>query len=263
MRLSSSKMDSYKWCEQKYKLAYIDKIKTRVSQPLILGRILHNQIDKFWKTFKLDTVSYIHDINYYSKELKRKINIRNVETKVKFINYFTNFLNYQMLRIKKYIEEFNDDFSAITAHFYPLLTEEKDTYVIGEHVFVYILDALFYNEFGNLIVDWKSDKSCNLSDFKSHLPQLNRYSYAMNKNPYKGILESTYKHNKRVGIFFLKESKFYSTNVSKNYSLDREIIQFVNKLKHSKFKKVPKCERDKCYTKGYECEYYPEYCGGA
>ena len=132
----------------------------------------------------------------------------------------------------------------------------RKSFIITDDInFGFIIDALFWNPVGNILIDWKTDKNCNEKQFESHVPQLNRYSVCLPE-----IGHSC----KRMGIFFLKESLFFSKIKTPGYSLKDEVLGFIRTLQVSKFPKVPKKEKWKCHNKdfSYVCEYYPEICTG-
>lgn len=254
IRISSSKMDSLDWCERKYRIKNIEKIPSKVFVPaLAVGRICHSSIDKFWKHFRLNLDTYIQDINdFYKLISKPKL---YGEHKAKYKIYMSNFLNFQIRRIKIYKETYGKDIRMIKKLFFPILTEKRGTMQISSNIkFSYVVDSLFWNPTGNILIDWKTDNECTEAKFISHIPQLNRYSESITQ----------LKLNcKLIGIFFLKESLFYSRKRSTTYSLERDVLSFVRRLQICKFNKVPIEDNWKCCTTNFQCEYYPKPCSGS
>lgn len=243
----------YGWCKRKFRLKYIEKIPTPKITRLGIGKLDHNEIDKFWKKYKLDLDTFVLDINNYYKKRLKKLSIEDDEIILRFKSDFSNFLNFQIRRIKTYLDKFGDDYKIIRKHFYPIISEEKGVINISDNVeFVFIIDALFYNENGNILIDWKSDKSCSESSFKKKIPQLRRYAYS---------LSSLSLDCKYIGIFFVKDSLYFQDKKPINYSLEEEVLTFVRDLQKSDFPKVPKRENWKCSNSKWDCEYY-DICGG-
>lgn len=254
-RVSSSLIDGFHWCERKYRIKVIEKIPSGIfSIPLNLGGLCHDQINLFWKTFKLNIDTYKQDIkNYYRKSLSMTRDV-HPDIYVLFQVYFSNFLNFQIRRINRYIEIYGKDHETIRKYFFPIISEEYNIINITDDIeFAFVIDALFETPKGNLLIDWKTDKDCNEGSFKSHLPQLNRYTSGL-----KRIGEN----NEFIGIFFLKESLLFKDKKTVGYSLEDDILSFLRELQVSKFPKVPKHECWKCYSNNYECEYFPDICSG-
>jgi len=252
IKTSSSKMDAYDWCQRKYRIKVIEEIPSGIVAPhLTIGSVSHQQIHKFWNEFKLDLDNYIYDINDYFKKVVRRVKIDDVESFATFQTYYSNFLNFQIRRIEAYIKKYGKDYKMINDLFFPILSEKYGVVEISNNVkFAFIVDALFENFKGNVLIDWKTDKECNESSFLRHIPQLNRYSACLPKIGYS---------NKEIGVFFLKESLFFHHKKTFEYSLENEVLGFVRKLQTSSFNKVPKSQKWKCEI----CEYYPDICVGA
>jgi hypothetical protein len=255
IKLSSSKMDSYAWCPRKYRLWYVEHIPTPyVSKALIIGCDTHNFIEKFWKNYNLNLDTYIYDLNNYLKQEVRKITHKDKYVSTTLQYYYSNFINFQIHRIQKYIETYGMDEEKIRKLFYPILNEKRGKVRINNIIeFSYLIDSFFENDDGNLLIDWKTDYKCNEKQFRTHLPQLNRYYVCLKELGY--VCEA-------VGIFFVKDSLFFSTYINKSYSLEKECIDFVRMIQKSKFPKVKKNEKWKCCSNVYECEYFPEICTG-
>lgn len=265
-KISSSLMDSYDWCNRKYKIKEIEGIPSPVPPhpALKLGSVCHKEIHIFWERYNLDLDKYlIHLENYYINTIKRVKGLIS-ENSIKFQLYFSNFINFQIRRINSYIKKYGKDYKIINKLFFPIIDEKNHKYVSEKYgkisitsdiTFGFVIDALFWNPTGNILVDWKTDKDCNEKKFESHVPQLNRYSICL---PHIG-------HScKEIGIFFLKDSLFFNKSKTPGYSLEKEVLGFIRKIQISKFPKVPKKDKWKChnYDLTYVCEYYPEICTG-
>lgn len=260
-KISSSLMDSYKWCERKWRIKEIDKIPSGVPPhpALILGKVCHKEIDNFWNMYNLDLDNYaIHMENYYVETVKQinRLNKLYGENYIKFQLYFSNFINFQIRRVNLYIKKYRKNYKIIKKLFFPILTEEYGKIFITDDItFGFVIDSLFWNPTGNVLIDWKTDKLCTEEQFESHVPQLNRYSIC--------LLDIGHSCEK-IGIYFLKDSLFFNKIKTVDYSLEKEILAFIRKTQISKFPKVPKKEKWKCHNKDltYTCEYYPEICTG-
>lgn len=259
MRLSSSKMDSYEWCPRKYRLQHIENIKLPyISKPLIIGSKTHKFIENFWKNCSFSLKTYIEDINaYLNKELKK---VSLVE-RDKYISstlqvYYSNFVNFQIRRIKTYINEYDNDEKMIKKLFYPYINETYGTLnIANKHTFGFIIDSGFWNPNGNVLIDWKTDFDCTESQFRTHIPQLKRYSVCA-----RDVLKENFE---KLGIFFVKDFLYFSIKIDRNYSLEDEVINFIRMLQTSKYPKVSVEESWKCCSPNNECEYYPKVCKGA
>lgn len=259
VKVSSSKMDLYYgWCKRKYRLRYIENIPVPFAPALRLGSVCHNEIKLFWKEFELNLNTYGVDLIFYYKErVKHVKNTLFGDSYIKFQMYFNNFIQFQQLRIERYIKLYGMDYNKIAKYFFPVINEEYGRIKISRTVeFGFIIDALFEMENNiYLLLDWKTDKICNESQFISHIPQLNRYSVCIpHKFNYPCHL---------IGIYFLKESKFFKNDVNTEYSLEDEVLGFVRELQTSKFPKVSKKEKYKCCTANWQCDYYPDICKGS
>ena len=257
-KISSSLMDSYDWCQRKWRIKEIDKIPSGVPPhpALILGKVCHKEIDNFWDKYNLDLDNYTtHMQNYYAETVKRVRGLSK-ENYIKFQMYFSNFINFQIRRVDSYIKKYGKDYKIIKKIFFPIISEAYGRLPITSDIsFGFVVDALFWNPIGNILIDWKTDKLCNENQFETHVPQLNRYSIC--------LLHIGHTCQK-VGIFFLKDSLFFSKIKTAGYSLEKEVLDFLRKIQISKFPKVPKKEKWKCHNKDftYVCEYYPEICTG-
>lgn len=260
VKVSSSKMDLYYgWCKRKYRLRYIENITVPFVAPALkLGSICHDEIKLFWKEFELNLNTYNVDIIlYYKKRVKHVKNKLSEDNYIKFQMYFNNFIQFQERRIERYIKIYGMNYNKIKGYFFPVINEEYGNIRISRTVdFGFIIDALFEMENDiYLLVDWKTDKTCNESQFISHKPQLNRYSVCIpHKFNYPCHL---------ISVYFLKESKFFKDNVDLEYSLENEVLEFVRELQTSDFPKVDKKEKYKCCANTYQCEYYPDICDGS
>jgi len=260
-KISSSLMDSLEWCERKFRIKEIDEIPSGVPPhpALILGSVCHKEIHNFWERYNLDLDNYdTHIQNYYIetvKRIRRSGKLSN-ENYTKFQMYFSNFINFQIRRVNLYIKKYGIDHKTIVKLFFPILDETYGRIPITSGItFSFIIDALFWNPTGNVLIDWKTDKDCTEKQFESHVPQLNRYSICL---PHIG-------HScEKIGVYFLKDSLFFSKIKTAGYSLEKEVLDFVRKIQISKFPKVPKKEKWKCHNEdlSYTCEYYPEICTG-
>jgi len=257
-KISSSLMDSLEWCERKYRIKEKDGIPSgRPPHPaLILGGVSHREIHNFWNKYNLDLDEYGYNIqNYYTKTIKRVSGLSR-ENYIKFQLYFSNFINSQIRRIDSYINKYKDDYKIITDLFFPILSEERGRIAITDDIsFGFIIDSLFWNPDGNILIDWKTDKTCTEKQFESHIPQLNRYS---------SCLPHINHSCKKIGIYFLKDSEFFSRHKTSEYSLEKEVLDFIRRVQISKFPKVPKKDKWKCHNKDFSftCDYYPEICIG-
>ena len=258
IKVNSSSMSSYKWCPRKWRIKNVEKIELPyISPALNLGSVVHKEIDNFWKEYHLDLDTFIPDINeYYKRTVKKVIDMLCDESYVKFQLYFSNFTNFMIRRLKRYIEMYGiDNYDKIKMYFYPILSEKYGRIKITADIdFSFIVDALFKGDSGNILIDWKTDKDCNESKFRSHVPQLDRYSSCLTRIGHR---------NNFIGIFFLKDSLYFQDLKTYNYSLKNEVILFVRKIQVSDFPKVPVKENYKCCTNNYQCEYYPEICSGS
>lgn len=257
-KVSSSLMDSIEWCERKFRIKEIEGIPSgRPPHPALpLGKVSHKEIHKFWSVYRLNLDTYILDIEKYYKNTVRTTKGLSKENYIKFQLYFSNFINFQIRRIKYYIKKYGDNYKLIEKLFFPILSEKYGNIkIVGDIRFAFIIDALFWNPKGNNLIDWKTDKDCNESKFKEHIPQLNRYSRCLYR-----IGQSC----EKIGIFFLKESLYFNEAKTVNYSLEKEILNFIRRIQVSKFPKVPKKEKWKCHNEDltYTCEYYPDICRG-
>ncbi len=260
-------MDSLKWCERKFRIKEIDEIPSGVPPhpALILGKVSHKEIHNFWERYNLDLDNYISHIqNYYTKTIK-SVRGLSKENYIKFQLYFSNFINFQIRRIDSYIKKYKDDYEIINKLFFPIIDEKDHKYVSEKYgrinitddiSFGFVIDALFWNPVvGNTLIDWKTDKDCTEQQFENHVPQLNRYSICL---PHIGY------RCEKIGIYFLKDSLFFSKPKTAGYSLEKEVLAFIRKIQISKFPKVPKKDKWRCHNKdlSYTCEYYPEICTG-
>ena len=258
-KISSSLMDSLEWCERKFRIKEIEGIPSGVPPhpALILGSVCHKEIHDFWERYNLDLDNYaIHMQNYYAKTVKRVKNKLYGENYIKFQLYFSNFINFQIRRVDLYKKKYGIDHKIIVKLFFPIINENRGKFPITNDIsFGFIIDSLFWNPTGNVLIDWKTDKDCTEKKFESHIPQLNRYSICL---PHIGY------SCKKIGIYFLKDSLFFSKIKTAGYSLEKEVLGFIRKIQISKFPKVPKKEKWKCHNKDltYTCEYYPEICTG-
>lgn len=255
-KVSSSKMDSYKWCNRRYRLRTIEKIKVPFdSKPMRLGSILHKEINTFWKKYNLDLETFIPDINaYYDNTVKKIAKMVCDENYIKFQMYFSNFTNFMIRRLNIYTNTYNN-YREIKNLFYPILSEKYYTIPITDDIdFGFIVDSLFKGKIGNILIDWKSDNICNESQFVKHIPQLDRYSSGLSR---------VGRTNSFVGIYFLRDSLYFQDGKTHGYSLENEVLSFVRELQISKFSKVPFKENYKCSAKDYQCEYYPKICNGS
>lgn len=251
-KISSSKIDSYKWCQKKFELQFIKEIPMPfVSPGLTIGKKTHKFIELFWKTYKLDTETYIEDMKIHLRNGIRRLYEPDQNTNIIIQINYTNFINYQTLRIKNYIEKYDNDYQTIKKIFYPILNEKFGSIKIENLTFSYVIDSLFSQLDWNLLIDWKTDKECNENQFKEHIPQLCRYSKC---------LESIKKDCKKMGVYFTRESLFFSCDKVENYSLKKEVLDFYDEIQNSKFLKTK--DTCKCCTSGYQCEYYPNICKG-
>jgi hypothetical protein len=252
----------YGWCKRKYRFKYIEEIPTpTIPKALSVGRIVHDYIDKFWDNYELNLDSYVQDINDYQDKVVKELAKRDIDdpdyytkTLPRIYSDFSNFLLFQIRRIKNYQVLYGDDaISEIRKHFFPILSESYGKVKINDRVnFAFVVDALFYNEDGNILIDWKTSKTCNEKKFESHKPQLKRYAMC---------LSSLNKTCDKMGIFYTKDGLFFSEDCPTNYSLAEEVLQFVRDLQVSKFPEVPKNEHWKCSNSKWDCEYY-DICGG-
>jgi len=250
-------MDAYEWCPRKYRILNIDNIKLPyISKPLIIGSKTHKFIENFWKNCNFSLNNYIADLNVYlNKELK-KIYVKDLYINSTLQIYYTNFVNFQIRRIKKYIDIYGNDEKLIKKLFYPFINERYGTMKIGNnHTFGFIIDSVFWSLYGNTIIDWKTDSVCNESQFRTHIPQLKRYSVCLRET----LLEDC----EKLGIFFVKDFLYFTIKNDRNYSLEDEVIEFIRMLQRSKFPKVSEKESWKCCSPNNECEFYPKICKGA
>lgn len=258
IKISSSAIGSYNWCPRKYRIKNIEGIKLPYIAPeLTLGNVLHKEIDKFWKEYHLDLDTFIPDINeYYKMTVRKVLNMLDNESYIKFQVYFSNFTNFMIRRLNRYIDSYGyDDYDKIRMRFYPILSEKYGRVKITSDIeFAFVIDSLFEGDNGNILIDWKSDKDCNESQFRKHVPQLDRYSSAITKIG---------KNNEYIGIYFLKDSLYFQDKKTYGYSLKEEVLSFVRELQVSDFPKVPVFENYKCCTNNYQCEYYPDICDGS
>jgi len=257
MRLSSSKMDGYVWCPRKYYLLNVEKIKLPyISKALIIGRKTHKFIENFWKNCNFSLSNYIGDLNAYLNKVIKNMHIKDNYVNATLQVYYSNFVNFQIRRIKIYVEKYDDDEDLIKKLFYPFINEKYGTIKISNnHTFGFIIDSAFWHPEGNSIIDWKTDNICNETQFRTHIPQLKRYSVCMRK-----VLKEDCD---KLGIFFVKDFLYFAIKTDYNYSLEDEVIEFIRMLQRSKYPKVDKNESWKCCSPVDECEYYPEVCNGA
>ena len=258
-------MDSLEWCERKFRIKEIDKILSGVPPhpALILGKVCHKEINIFWERYDLDLDTYVVDMEKYYTDTVRRYKGLSRENFIKFQLYFSNFINSQKRRVNSYIKKYKDDYETIAKLFFPMLDEKNELIsekygrikITDDISFGFVIDALFWNPNGNILIDWKTDKTCNETQFESHVPQLNRYTICL----------AHIRHScEKIGIFFLKDSLFFSKHKTIGYSLEKEVLDFLRKLQICKFPKVTKKDKWKCHNKDctYMCEYYPEICTG-
>lgn len=141
MRLSASGINCYEWCPKKFKLQYIDKLKSKTKSPALKKGIeLHELFEKFY-----DDLAKEKMIN--EETLMRTVKEIPVEFASKYSNHIQNFLDFNIKTLGK-LENKN--------YIFPLATELK---IYDEELdFVGVIDAVFTDGKNILVLDYKTGK---------------------------------------------------------------------------------------------------------
>lgn len=236
MQYSHSRVESFKGCPYKYKLRYIDKLKTISNQDannaLICGNTIHTGAEK-----NLKAALEFYKSNYY---IMSDLNINEI---IKF--------EYLIPKIKELLADIN------------IYAQE---YLISTHRFRGIVDLITKNQDGT--VDVFDFKYSNAIEHYMESPQLHIYKYFLEQQGFKvrklGFIfipkisirqkkeEDLYQFRKRL-IQELKASKIQIAEVS--YDPNKVIEFFDNIIDTKEVKEYKKNPTNLCSW----CEY-EEYC---
>ena len=208
MRLSKSKINSFRKCRREFKYRYIDKIEEEPSDAMQMGTDIHQIAEDFVKKGGIQSNNYRKKLQELADEYDSKydLNIHLNHLADFFEDVFCNpNMHYEVFSVEDYIYDKEHDFSGLA----DLVVRDENNDII--------------------IIDYKSGKSSSIKNYRLELLY------------YRMLIESKYPNVNIIaaGIFFTKDGKCrflkFAEEVDKgayctekDYQAALDLIDFIN-----------------------------------
>ncbi|MDR0401866.1 MAG: PD-(D/E)XK nuclease family protein [Endomicrobium sp.] len=203
-KISYSRVCVYLFCNYKYKLVYLDNIRTPVNANVVFGHIIHKTLEQFHSLKEMNFNLLVMCYDNFWRDYLLSIDQNRV------FNYY----NVGRQILENYYKSFKKSRTKI------LCVEKTFDINIGKYRFVGSIDRIDMHQDGSYeIIDYKTSKKILNSEKTNNDLQLSLYAYACKNvfgfSPNKMSIYFLYK-NKKVYLVKSKNEIFDTINIAIN-----------------------------------------------